>query len=103
MAILRHATPRANLAGIRQHGLLANKSKGKLKAVWLHSAHKSGWAYLHVAVRHGADLHQVVLLEVDVPRAWLRRNRRGLWFVKPGRDVPPERIKRLIELAEVAA
>jgi hypothetical protein len=46
-------------------------------------------------------VEDVVVLEVEVPRGWLRRSRRGLWH-SGGKDVPPGRIRRLIEFAEVA-
>jgi hypothetical protein len=36
----------------------------------------------------------------NVPRSWLRRNRRGLRYSV--NDIPPERIKRLITFAELA-
>jgi hypothetical protein len=35
-----------------------------------------------------------------MPRAWLRRSRRGLWFSV--RDVPPERFRRVVTFAELA-
>jgi hypothetical protein len=43
----------------------------------------------------------VVILEVDVPRRWLRRNRWRLWLTL--RDVPPARIRRVIRFAELSA
>jgi hypothetical protein len=43
----------------------------------------------------------VVVLEVEIPRRWLRRSRRGLWYSK--RDVPPARLRGLIRFAELAA
>jgi hypothetical protein len=42
----------------------------------------------------------VVVLLVDVPRAWLRRNRKGLWYCP--RDVPPGRIRRALCFADLA-
>ena len=42
-----------------------------------------------------------MVLEVDVPRGWLRRNRKRLWYSTE--DVPPGRIRRVIDFAEVAA
>jgi hypothetical protein len=56
---------------------------------------------LHVVKRHGGKVEDVVILEVEVPRRWLRRNRRGLWFSK--RDIPPRRLRGLIRFAELAA
>src|SRR5205814_3415717 len=101
--LLRHATLIRNLPNIQRHGLLCSKSKGRLKAVWLATREKSSWAALHVVERHGGRIEAVVTLEVDVPRSWLRRSRKGLWYST--RDIPPERIRRLfgfVELARVA-
>jgi hypothetical protein len=41
-----------------------------------------------------------VILEVDVPRSWLRRNRRGLWYCP--RDIPASRIRGVITFAALA-
>jgi hypothetical protein len=98
--LIRHATPRKNLSSIRKGGLLTSKSKGKLPAVWLHAMGKTPWAILHVAKRHKARAESVIVLEISVPRRWLRRARRGLWYCL--RDVPPSRIRQVIGFAEVA-
>jgi hypothetical protein len=71
-----------------------------LAVVWLHCPTKTAWATLHTVKRHGGRVEDVVVLELEVPRGWLRRNRRGLWY--SGADVPPERIRGVIEFAEVA-
>jgi hypothetical protein len=42
----------------------------------------------------------VVILEVDVPRRWLRRSKRGLWYSP--RDIPPERIRGVVTFAALA-
>src|SRR5262249_13247562 len=84
-------------------GLLCSKSKGQLKPVWLATEGTSCGAALHVAWRHGARIEAVITVEVDVPRSWLRRSRKGLWYCT--RDIPPDRIRRLfgfVELARVA-
>ncbi len=99
--VLRHCTPRKNLASIVAHGLLIARSKGKLKAVWLCSPDRTSWAVLHVAKKHGARVENVVTLEIDVPRSWLRRSRRDVWYCT--RDIPAERIARLFTFAAVAA
>jgi hypothetical protein len=39
-------------------------------------------------------------LVVGGPRAWLRRNRAGLWYSV--RDIPPGRIRRVLSFAELA-
>jgi pimeloyl-ACP methyl ester carboxylesterase len=98
---LRHATLAKNLPGILRAGLLCSKSKGKLPVVWLCSPGQSTWATLHTVRRHGGRVEGVVLIELDVPRSWLRRSaRKRLWYTP--RDVPPERIRRVLTFGEVA-
>jgi hypothetical protein len=98
--LLRHATPRRNLPSIRQRGLLCSKSRGRLPVVWLHSPAKSAWAVLHTVKRHGGRVEDVVILEVEVPRRWLRRHRRGLRY--SAHDVTSARIRGVIRFAEIA-
>jgi hypothetical protein len=98
--LLRHATPRKNLASIERLGLLTSKSQGRLPVVWLHAPSKTAWAMLHVVKRHGGRVEDVVVIEVDVPRRWLRRARKRLWNTR--RDIPPVRFIRVIQFAEVA-
>ena len=98
--LLRHATPARNLASILRLGLLCSYSKGKRPVVWACSPARSSWAVLHVIRLHGGRVESTVVLEVDVPRSWLRRSRKGLWFCP--RDIPPGRIKRALCFAELA-
>jgi hypothetical protein len=99
--ILRHATPARNLASILRAGLLTSRSEGKLPAVWFTCPSASSWAVLHVVKRHGGRVETVVILEVDVPRRWLRRSaRKRLWCSL--RDIPPDRIKRVFTFQEMA-
>ena len=97
---LRHATLLRNLPSIERRGLLCAKSQGKLPVVWLHTPAKSTWALLHTIKRHGGRAEAVLTLLVDVPRAWLRRSRAGLWYSV--RDIPPDRIRRVLSFAELA-
>jgi hypothetical protein len=97
--LLRHSTPAKNLASILRRGLLVSKSKGRLAAVWLHAA-KTSWAVLHTVHRHGGPVEQVVVLDVAVPRRWLRRSRRGLWYAL--RDIPAGRIRDVVTFARLA-
>jgi hypothetical protein len=99
-AVLRHATPQKNLASIRRSGLLTRYAKGKLPVVWFHRRSRTPWAVLHTVKRHGGGVEQVVVLEVQVPRSWLRRSRKGLWCCY--RDIPPERIRGVLCFAELA-
>jgi hypothetical protein len=88
---LRHATPRRNLDSIGLFGLdPACARSASLKAVWLHKPSRTSWAIPHVAARHAAPVAEVVVLTVRVPRAWLVRTKRGLWFCR--RLIPADRI-----------
>ena len=98
--LLRHATPARNLPGIIKAGLLTSKSRGKLPVVWVCCRVKTAWAALHTIRRHGGRAENVVILEVDVPRRWLRRSKRGLWYCP--RDIPPERIRGVVTFAALA-
>jgi hypothetical protein len=98
--LLRHATIAKNLPRILRAGLLCSKSEGKLAVVWLHTAGKTAWATVHTIRRHGGRIEAVVTPEVGVPRSWLRRSRAGLWYCL--RDIPAERIRRLLTFGEVS-
>ena len=99
--LLRHATPARNVNRILKAGLLTSKSQGRLPAVWVCSPGRSWWAILHTVRRHGGRVESTVVLELDVPRGWLRRNRPGLCYCP--RDIPPDRIKRVVTFGELAA
>ena len=98
--LLRHSTPRRNLPGIVKAGLLCSKSQGKRPVVWLHAPTRTSWAVLHTVKRHGGRVDDVVTLEIDVPRSLLKKHGRGTWYST--RDIPPDRIRRIITFAEVA-
>jgi hypothetical protein len=99
--LLRHATPARNLNSILRLGLLCSYSQGKLPVVWACSVAKTWWAILHVVKRHGGRVESTVVLEMDVPRSWLRRNRKGLWYCP--RDISPARIRRVLTFQELAS
>lgn len=98
--LLRHATPGRNLSAICRDGLLCAKSQGRLPVIWLHTAAKTPWAVLHTVRRHGGRAENVVIVEVEIPRSWLRRSRRGLWYCN--RDIPPERLHGMITFGTLA-
>src|SRR5947209_3551972 len=96
-----HATPARNVNSILKAGLLTAKSQGKLAAVWVVSRGKAAWSVLHVLKRHGGRAETILLLDLDIPRRWLRRGRnKGLWYTT--RDVPPSRIRRVVSFMELA-
>lgn len=76
---LRHASPRKNVRAIHANGLLPWLAKGKLKAIWLLTPRRTSWAVEHIARRHKVAVADVVVFDVLVPRAQLRRRRRGIW------------------------
>jgi hypothetical protein len=99
--LLRHATLKKNLRSIGRLGLLTAFSKGKRPVVWLHSESASEWAALHVCRRHHGRIEDVVVIELTIPRRWLRRNRRRLWYCT--RDLGPARFKQLVTFAELSS
>jgi hypothetical protein len=98
--LLRHVTPSRNLASICRSGLLARKSRGKRPVVWVCCRAKTAWAALHTVKSHGGRIEGVIILDLDVPRRWLRRSKRGLWYCP--HDIPPERIRRVVTFAALA-
>jgi len=98
---LHHATLRKNLPSIDRLGLLTGKSKGRMKAVWLHATSRTSWAMLHTVRRHGGRIQDVAVIELTVPRRWLRRSKRGLWYCP--RNVPTDRLGPVIDFATLAA
>ena len=79
---------------------VAAPCRPKRPALAFSSAAKTLWAAAHVVRRHGGRIEQVVVLEVAVPRRWLRRSKRGLWYCP--RDSPPERIRGVVIFAALA-
>lgn len=95
-----HATPAENLPSILRRGLLKARSKGRLKAVWAVPAAGIPWACMHVAWKHGVPITDVVVIEMDVPKSWLRRSQRNLYWMPC--DVSPERFGGMSTFALVA-
>lgn len=85
---LYHATTRQALPSIQAHGLrVANADpQAKLKGCWLATASNRSWGVVHTIRKHRAQLEDVVVIEVNVPRSRLTRFRTGLWYTT--QDVP---------------
>lgn len=90
MTTMYHATSQRNLASILKHGLLVSKSRQRRTAVWFVPKSGFAWACVHAVKRSGGRIEDVVVLAVDVPRGWLRKHGKGLWYCY--RDVPASRI-----------
>jgi len=86
----RHATLRQYLPRILAEGLDPASATGKQPLVWLHTPTRTPWAITHTIKRHRVAQSEVVILDVQVPRSWLRRAWRGLWTCS--RVIPPERL-----------
>lgn len=87
---VRHATKRQNVSSIVKEGLRPDLCKGKIQAVWLHTQSKSAWAILHTQKRHKVSMDDIVILEIEIPRSWLRRWAKGIWLCE--RNIPFERV-----------
>lgn len=87
---LYHCTPRRNLRGIRRGGIDPAYARSNTERSYYVTAGAIDWAIPHVAMRHGVDEREVIVLECRVPRKWLTRFRRGVWYAT--RILPPERI-----------
>jgi hypothetical protein len=101
--LLRHATLVRNLPSILRAGLLCSKSKGKKPVVWACLPSKTPWACLHVIRRHGGKAQEVVVLELDIPRGWLKRHggaAKGLWYST--RDITPQHIRSIVCFGELS-
>ena len=61
---------------------------------------KSWWALAHTVERHGGQVEAVAVLELNVPRRWLRKSRRGLWYCR--RDIATHRFRGMVNFAELA-
>jgi hypothetical protein len=101
---LRHATLECNLISILTDGILISKSRGRYRACWLHSPERSEWAALHTVSRHGGRIEDVLIIEVEVPKAWLRRHggrTDGCW--RCIRDLKVKCFTKIIGFEQLAA
>lgn len=85
---LYHATTRQNLGSILAEGLRVAKAdpQAKIRGCWLATASNRSWGVVHTIRKHKAQLDDVVVIEVHVPRSRLTRFRTGLWHTT--QDVP---------------
>jgi len=86
---LIHCTLRTWLESISSRGLLTCYATGARDAVWFATPANVYWAVHHVSLKRRTNVKDVVVIEVDVPRSWLTKHKRGIWYSR--RDVPPSR------------
>ena len=80
---LIHVTAKHNLDSIKANGLDPKFATMKRRAVWGVSPSNEAWAVAHTLGKPraaGLSIHDHVTIEVDVPRSWLRRHKRGIWY-----------------------
>ena len=87
-----HATTTRAFWRILNKGILADKARGPLKTVWLCSPGSMGRAIDHVKSRKRIKVTDVVVIEVEVPKRWLRKGNAKGFKHTDGRDIPRERI-----------
>ena len=90
---LVHVTDGANLPSIMESGLDPSLATGKRQAVWFLSPSLEGWGLVHTIAKpraKGRTIQDHIVLEVNIPRSWLKRYRRGIWYCE--RVVPSSRI-----------
>jgi hypothetical protein len=97
---LRGKRPRAAARGLRFQGRGRAARQPPDQTQTLHLPGLPPLVGLHTIKRHRGRAENVVILEVDVPRRWLRRSKRGLWYSR--RDIPPERIRGVVTFAALA-
>lgn len=86
-----HTTSRKALRSINATGLKTSYALRKRAAVWLHARSLSMWAFLHVGQHKRIPITDMVCIEFDVPRSWLRRYSDGVWYCS--QDVPPDKLR----------
>jgi hypothetical protein len=86
-----HVTNRSNLKSILKGGLDPKRAKGKRKAVWGVVVSRVEWALVHVLTKpwnKDATLADLVVIEISLPKANLRRYKSTIWFTKDVKSVP---------------
>lgn len=90
--MLFHCTPRRNACSIAAEGIDPGYALSDTERSYYVTAGSLDWAVSHVAMRHGVAESEVIVLKCRVPRTWLTRFRRGVWYAT--RTLPPGRISR---------
>jgi len=90
--LLYHTTLNYNRYSIEENGIKVAYSQGKLAAVWLHTADRTAWAFLHCVRRHGGRVEDVITFEVEVDEQLVKRSSADQLFYTL-KDVRPECIR----------
>lgn len=74
MLTLYHVSP-ASRDSIVRYGLLPERSRGKLKAVWLVDRHMLTWAIAHTAFRHDVTIDSLFIYICHISERVVRSTR----------------------------
>lgn len=98
--ILYHATVATNVASILKWGILAQRSKGAMKTIWVSTAAKAHRAMAHAQSRQRTSFKEVVLIEIEFRKRNLRAGGKIGLYHTGGRDVPAADIRRVFKMWE---
>ena len=82
-----HWTHRTNLTSILTTGLDPAYSEGRAHLAWVCGPRRIGWALQHIAMRHGWEPDEMVLLKINGDLPCLRDS--GRQYLYNTRDVIP--------------
>lgn len=81
-----HVTHKRNLPSILKMGLDPQRAKNTRKAVWGVVKTRVAWALVHVLSKPwnaNASLSDLVVIEIELPKAKVRRYKPTIWFTTP--------------------
>ena len=96
--IIYHVTNKCNLKSIMSTGLDPAYAVNKREAVWGVSHSLIGWAISHTLAKPRdaeSTTNDLVILQVNVPRSWVKKYRRRIYYVP--RLIQPGRIEIFAE------
>jgi len=99
---LVHVADKKNLDSICENGLDPKYATGKRRAVWAVTVANESWAIAHTLGKKrakGRTIHDHVTIEIEVPRSWLRRHAKGVWYCD--RVIPMERFVYITPSAQI--
>lgn len=98
--LLSHVTPNRNLPGIKLLGILPEFARTPKRCVWLCSQTRVKGAVLAVMARHRAELQEISVIEVSIPRRWVIRHSvvDGSWSCLT--PIPPENFRWIRNASE---
>lgn len=98
--LLYHATHKANALPIGRQGVSTDHSQGAVQAVWGVEGSMKWWAMVHCVRRHGGDIRDVVVLEIDTQDTPVHRFRGGLWYSL--HTWHPSQVRRVLTFEELS-